>query len=124
MVILEVAKTSIISILNRLYPYQGGQILLDDQPLESIFFEFTLRGSIGVVLQDVFLFSGSIVDNITLRNPSIGMDKVIIEGAKMIGMHDFIMQLPGGYDYQVMERGATLSLGQRQLLSFIRALIV
>lgn len=114
-------KTSIISILNRLYPYQAGQILLDNQPLESYSLN-TLRGSIGVVLQDVFLFSGSIVDNITLRNPSIGMDKVV-EAAKMIGMHDFIMQLPGGYDYQVMERGATLSLGQRQLLSFIRALL-
>jgi len=114
-------KTSIISILNRLYPYQGGQILLDNEPLESYSLN-TLRGSIGVVLQDVFLFSGSIVDNITLRNPAIGMDKVIA-AAKMIGMHDFIMQLPGGYDYQVMERGATLSLGQRQLLSFIRALL-
>ena len=114
-------KTSIISILNRLYPYQAGQILLDNQPLESYSLN-ALRGSIGVVLQDVFLFSGSIVDNITLRNPSIGMDKVV-EAAKMIGMHDFIMQLPGGYDYQVMERGATLSLGQRQLLSFIRALL-
>ena len=114
-------KTSIISILNRLYPYQGGQILLDGQPLESYSLN-SLRGSIGVVLQDVFLFSGSIVDNITLRNPSIGMDKVVT-AAKMIGMHDFIMQLPGGYHYQVMERGATLSLGQRQLLSFIRALL-
>lgn len=114
-------KTSIISILNRLYPYQNGQILLDNQPLENYSLN-TLRSSIGVVLQDVFLFSGSIVDNITLRNPQIGMDKVI-EAAKMIGMHDFIMQLPGGYDYQVMERGATLSLGQRQLLSFIRALL-
>lgn len=114
-------KTSIISILNRLYPYQGGQILLDNEPLESYSLN-TLRGSIGVVLQDVFLFSGSIVDNITLRNPAIGMDKVIA-ASKMIGMHDFIMQLPGGYDYQVMERGATLSLGQRQLLSFIRALL-
>jgi ATP-binding cassette subfamily B protein len=114
-------KTSIISILNRLYPYQSGQILLDNHPLEDFSLN-TLRSSIGVVLQDVFLFSGSIVDNITLRNPLIGMDQVI-EAAKMIGMHDFIMQLPGGYDYQVMERGATLSLGQRQLLSFIRALL-
>ena len=82
----------------------------------------TLRASIGVVLQDVFLFSGSIYDNITLRNPSI-LPAQVEEAAKMIGMHDFIMQLPGGYQYQVMERGATLSLGQRQLLSFIRALL-
>jgi ATP-binding cassette subfamily B protein len=77
---------------------------------------------VGVVLQDVFLFSGSVYDNITLRNPAITQTQVH-EAAKMIGMHDFIMQLPGGYDYQVMERGATLSLGQRQLLSFIRALL-
>jgi ATP-binding cassette subfamily B multidrug efflux pump len=114
-------KTSIISILNRLYPYQAGEILLDDHPIESYTLD-RLRGSVGVVLQDVFLFSGSVYDNITLRNPSISKEQVH-EAAKMIGMHDFIMQLPGGYDYQVMERGATLSLGQRQLLSFIRALL-
>jgi ATP-binding cassette subfamily B protein len=70
----------------------------------------------------VFLFYGSVYDNITLRNPSIRPEQVE-EAAKMIGMHDFIMQLPGGYQYHVMERGATLSLGQRQLLSFIRALL-
>jgi ATP-binding cassette subfamily B protein len=75
-----------------------------------------------VVLQDVFLFSGSVLDNITLRNPAIKREEAI-EAAKMIGVHNFIMQLPGGYDYNVMERGATLSLGQRQLLSFIRALL-
>ena len=114
-------KTSIISILNRLYPYQGGQILLDDHPIEEFSLD-RLRASVGVVLQDVFLFSGSVYDNITLRNPSITMEQVH-EAAKMIGMHDFIMQLPGAYEYQVMERGATLSLGQRQLLSFIRALL-
>jgi ATP-binding cassette subfamily B protein len=114
-------KTSIISILNRLYPYQSGSILLDDHPIES-FALGRLRASVGVVLQDVFLFSGSVYDNITLRNTSISKEQVY-EAAKMIGMHDFIMQLPGDYDYQVMERGATLSLGQRQLLSFIRALL-
>lgn len=114
-------KTSIISILNRLYPYQAGQILLDGVVIESYALE-RLRASIGVVLQDVFLFSGSVYDNITLRNPSIRPEQVE-EAAKMIGMHEFIMQLPGGYQYQVMERGATLSLGQRQLLSFIRALL-
>jgi ATP-binding cassette subfamily B protein len=74
------------------------------------------------VLQDVFLFSGSVLDNITLRNPEIPRERVI-QAAKLIGMHDFIMQLPGGYDYNVMERGSSLSLGQRQLLSFIRALL-
>ena len=114
-------KTSIISILNRLYPYQSGSILLDDHPIEEYALA-RLRASVGVVLQDVFLFSGSVYDNITLRNPSIRKEQVHA-AAKLIGMHDFIMQLPGGYDYQVMERGATLSLGQRQLLSFIRALL-
>jgi len=114
-------KTSIISILNRLYPYQAGQILLDGVMIEDYELD-RLRASIGVVLQDVFLFSGSVYDNITLRNPSISPEQVE-EAAKMIGMHDFIMQLPGGYQYHVMERGATLSLGQRQLLSFIRALL-
>ena len=114
-------KTSIITILNRLYPYKSGEILLDGHPIESYTLD-RLRGSVGVVLQDVFLFSGSVYDNITLRNPAIKQHQVH-EAAKMIGMHDFIMQLPGGYDYHVMERGATLSLGQRQLLSFIRALL-
>ncbi len=114
-------KTSIISILNRLYPYQAGQILLDGVLIEDYALD-RLRASIGVVLQDVFLFSGSVYDNITLRNPSI-LPAQVEEAAKMIGMHDFIMQLPGGYHYHVMERGATLSLGQRQLLSFIRALL-
>ena len=74
------------------------------------------------MLQDVFLFGGSVYDNVTLRNTSITKSRVV-EAAKMIGVHDFVMQLPGGYDYNVMERGATLSLGQRQLLSFIRALL-
>ena len=114
-------KTTIISLLNRLYHIQQGVIKIDDIKIEDYRLE-TLRKNIGVVLQDVFLFSGSIIDNITLRNPDISREKVI-EAAKMIGMHDFIMRLPGGYDYNVMERGATLSLGQRQLLSFIRALL-
>jgi ATP-binding cassette subfamily B protein len=74
------------------------------------------------VLQDVFLFSGSIYDNVTLRNNNLKKEEVI-EAAKLIGVHNFIMQLPDNYDYNVMERGATLSLGQRQLLSFIRALL-
>jgi ATP-binding cassette, subfamily B, multidrug efflux pump len=114
-------KTSIISILNRLYPIQKGSILLDDRPVETYALN-ALRANIGVVLQDVFLFSGSILDNITLRNREISFDRVV-NAAKLIGMHDFIMRLPGGYNYDVMERGNTLSLGQRQLLSFIRALL-
>jgi ATP-binding cassette subfamily B protein len=114
-------KTTIISLLNRLYHIQKGAIRVDDVNIEQYDLE-SLRRNIGVVLQDVFLFSGSVLDNITLRNPDISKEKVI-EAAKLIGMHDFIMRLPGGYDYNVMERGITLSLGQRQLLSFIRALL-
>ena len=114
-------KTSIISLLNRLYTIGNGAVLLDQQPLNHYTLE-SLRRNIGVVLQDVFLFSGSILDNITLRNPAISEAEVIY-AAKLMGLHDFIMQLPGGYHYQVMERGATLSLGQRQLISFIRALL-
>ena len=114
-------KTTIISLLNRLYHIQKGAIRIDDINIEQYDLDY-LRKNIGVVLQDVFLFSGSVMDNITLRNPDISKEKVI-EAAKLIDMHDFIMRLPGGYDYNVMERGITLSLGQRQLLSFIRALL-
>jgi ATP-binding cassette subfamily B multidrug efflux pump len=114
-------KTTIISLLNRLYQIKQGQIKIDDVGIEDFNVD-GLRKNIGVVLQDVFLFPGSVMDNITLMNSSIPKEKVI-EAAKLIGMHDFILQLPGGYDYNVMERGATLSLGQRQLLSFIRALL-
>lgn len=114
-------KTSIISLLNRLYHIQKGKIKVDGTDIES-YDLFYLRSKIAVVLQDVFLFSGSVYDNLTLRNPDIKREQVI-EAAKMIGIHDFIMRLPGGYSYNVMERGATLSLGQRQLLSFVRALL-
>jgi ATP-binding cassette subfamily B protein len=114
-------KTSVISLLNRLYHINKGEIKVDNKNIEAYDILF-LRSRIAVVLQDVFLFSGSVYDNVTLRNTSIEKGQVI-EAAKMIGVHDFIMQLPGGYDYNVMERGATLSLGQRQLLSFIRALL-
>jgi ATP-binding cassette subfamily B protein len=114
-------KSTIISLLNRLYQHQEGEILIDNQPIESITIS-SLRTQIGVVLQDVYLFSGSVFENITLRDPTITMDEVVA-AAKMIGIHDFIQQLPGGYNYNVMERGGTLSLGQRQLLSFIRALL-
>ena len=114
-------KTSIISLINRLYQIQKGQIRIDDVNIEQFKLD-DLRKNIGVVLQDVFLFSGSILDNITLRNKDISREQVI-EAARLIDMHDFIMELPGGYDYNVMERGSTLSLGQRQLLSFIRALL-
>lgn len=114
-------KTSVISLINRLYHVGKGEILIDDRNIEAYKLD-SLRSNIGVVLQDVFLFSGSIYDNVTLRNYSISREEVA-RAAAMIGMHDFIMRLPGGYDYNVMERGGTLSMGQRQLLSFIRALL-
>jgi len=114
-------KTSIISVLNRLYSIQKGTISLDGIDINEYDLD-RLRSSIGVVLQDVFLFSGSVMDNITLRNPDISKEQVI-NAAKLIGVHEFIMRLPGGYSYNVMERGTTLSLGQRQLISFIRALL-
>ena len=114
-------KTSLISLVNRLYSIQKGNILIDGQSIDKYPLDY-LRSNISVVLQDVFLFSGSLIDNVTLRNPAIKIEQVV-EAAKLIGLHDFIMQLPGGYHYNVMERGATLSLGQRQLLSFMRALL-
>ena len=114
-------KTSIISLINRLYHINKGAIRIDDHNIESYDMDF-LRKHIAVVLQDVFLFGGSVYDNVTLRDHTVTRQEVI-EASKMIGVHDFIMQLPGGYDYNVMERGATLSMGQRQLLSFIRALL-
>jgi ATP-binding cassette subfamily B protein len=114
-------KTTIISLLNRLYEVQKGAIRLDGIPVQNYQLE-ALRRNVGVVLQDVFLFAGSVRDNLTLMNPTISREQVE-EAARLMGMHDFILQLPGGYDYNVMERGATLSSGQRQLLSFIRALL-
>ena len=114
-------KTSIISLLNRLYHIQKGAIKLDGVELEDYELD-ALRSKVGVVLQDVFLFAGTITDNVTLRNENISKERVM-EAAKLIGLHDFIMRLPGNYDFNVMERGATMSQGQRQLLSFIRALL-
>ena len=114
-------KTTIISLLNRLYENETGRIALDGIDIRDFRLD-DLRKHIGVVLQDVYLFSGSIYDNVTLRNPAIGQEQVE-QAAKLIGMHDFIMELPGGYGFNVGERGGTLSLGQRQLISFIRALL-
>jgi ATP-binding cassette subfamily B multidrug efflux pump len=114
-------KTSIISLINRLYAVNRGRILIDGVAVEDYALP-SLRRQVGVVLQDVFLFSGTILENVTLRDPSISLGQVE-EAAKLIGIHDFIMQLPGGYAYDVRERGITLSMGQRQLLSFIRALL-
>jgi ATP-binding cassette subfamily B protein len=114
-------KTTITNILNRFYEINAGRILIDNEPIES-YEIFALRRRIAMVLQDVFLFSGTVYENITLRDSSITKEQVI-EAAKMIGAHEFINRLPGGYDYKVMERGATLSMGQRQLISFVRALV-
>jgi len=114
-------KTSIISLINRFYSHQSGLIAIDGIDIKEYHLQ-ALRHRIALVLQDVFLFSGSVLENITLRDKSISRDKVV-NAAKMIGAHDFIAKLPGGYDYQVMERGATLSMGQRQLISFVRALV-
>lgn len=114
-------KTSVTGVLNRFYPIQKGAITIDGMAIESYPLNY-LRNHIAVVLQDVFLFSGSVLDNITLHDETITKEKVE-EAARLIGVHDFIMQLPGGYDYKVMERGNTLSLGQRQLISFIRAIL-
>lgn len=114
-------KSTIINLLSRFYELNGGRILVDGVDVKD--YELNaLRSRMAVVLQDVFLFSGSILENITLRNPNISRAQVI-ESAKMIGAHDFIMKLPNGYDYEVQERGATLSMGQRQLVSFVRALV-
>jgi ATP-binding cassette subfamily B protein len=114
-------KTTIINILNRFYETQKGKIEIDDVDIRD-YELFAIRSKIAMVLQDVFLFSGSVLENITLRDSNVSKEQVV-EAAKMIGAHDFIMRLPGGYDYQVMERGATLSMGQRQLISFVRALV-
>ena len=114
-------KSSIIGLLGRLYDCQSGEINIDGVPLTS--YEIgSLRKNIAVVLQDVFLFSSSIAYNIHLGDESITQEKMV-EAAKAVGVHDFILSLPGGYDYEVKERGATLSVGQRQLISFVRALV-
>ena len=114
-------KSSIINLLGMLYEINKGSICIDGVALKDYNLAY-LRGRIGIVLQDVFLFSGSIFQNITLGNPAISESQVI-EAAQMVGAHKFIERLPGGYHYNVMERGATLSVGQRQLISFVRAMV-
>jgi ABC-type multidrug transport system fused ATPase/permease subunit len=114
-------KTTIINLLNRFYEIKSGKITIDNQNIN----EFTLpslRRQIAVVLQDVFLFADTIFNNITLNDPSISRETVIV-AAQKIGVHDFIMSLPEGYDYNVKERGVMLSSGQRQLIAFLRAYV-
>jgi ATP-binding cassette subfamily B protein len=114
-------KTSIISILNGFYAINQGEILVDGQNINKWNLE-DLRSQIGVVLQDVFLFKGSIAENLRMGDQKI-TDELIVNAAKEVGVHEFICRLPGQYNYEVMERGATLSMGQRQLLSFVRVLL-
>ena len=114
-------KTTITNLLNRFYELTSGGIYIDGVNIK----EFTLsslRGHIATVLQDVFLFADSIFNNITLKNPAIS-EETVIEAAKRIGVHNFLMTLPGGYHYNVKERGSMLSAGQRQLIAFLRAYV-
>lgn len=115
-------KSTIINLINRFYDIDKGKILLDDKNIKSLTLN-SLRKTIGVVLQDVFLFTDSILNNITLRNSEI-TEHHVIKGAKEIGIHEFIKKLPGGYKFNVKERGLMLSVGQRQLISFLRAYIM
>lgn len=114
-------KSSVINLLSRFYEINQGNIYVDDTDVREYHLS-NLRSHIAVVLQDVFLFSDTIYHNITLRNPEITREKVR-EAAKLVGALPFIEKLPGGLDYNVMERGATLSVGQRQLISFVRAMV-
>lgn len=114
-------KSTIINLLNRFYDINSGSIKIDGTDINEFKLD-SLRKQIAVVLQDVFLFSDSIFNNITLHNPNISRADVI-KAAKTIGIHDFIESLPGGYDYNVKERGIMLSSGQRQLIAFLRAYV-
>lgn len=114
-------KTSVINLLSRFYEINKGEILVDGVSISN--YELTnLRSHIAVVLQDVFLFSDTIFNNITLRNPDISKERVL-QAADLVGALGFIERLPGGFEYNVQERGATLSVGQRQLISFVRAMV-
>ena len=115
-------KSTIINLINRLYDIKKGQILFDNIDIKSFTLQ-SLRGQVAVVLQDVFLFADSILNNITLGDSTIS-ESDVIQAAKQIGIHDFIKELPGGYYYNVRERGVMLSVGQRQLISFLRAYIM
>jgi ATP-binding cassette subfamily B protein len=114
-------KSSVINLLSRFYEINAGSICMDGIDIKEYDLH-ALRRHIGVVLQDVFLFSGSIRENITLGNKDITEDQ-ILHAAELVGALGFIQKLPSGLDYDVMERGATLSVGQRQLISFIRAMV-
>jgi ATP-binding cassette subfamily B multidrug efflux pump len=112
-------KSTIINLINRFYEIDNGTILIDEKNINT-FTTNSLRKQIAVVMQDVFLFADTILNNITLYNPNITKENVV-KAAKEIGIHDFFMSLPNEYDYDVKERGITLSTGQRQLIAFLRA---
>jgi len=114
-------KSTIINLLNRFYEIKSGTICIDNENIENYTLS-SLRKQIAVVLQDVFLFSDTIFNNITLNNPEISREDVIA-AAQEIGVHDFIMSLPNNYDFDVKERGVMLSSGQRQLIAFLRAYV-
>ena len=114
-------KSTIINLLNRLYDIDSGKITIDSKDIKTILVK-NLRQNIAVVLQDVFLFADTILNNITLQNPEI-TEAQVEAAAKEIGIHEFIMSLPKGYHYNVKERGVMLSSGQRQLISFLRAYV-
>lgn len=114
-------KSTIINLLNRFYEIDSGEITIDNRNINEYTLE-SLRKQIAIVLQDVFLFADTIYNNITLHNDAITREDVI-KAAKKIGVHDFIMSLPEGYDYNVKERGVMLSSGQRQLIAFLRAYV-
>lgn len=114
-------KSTIINLINRFYEIDKGTIAVDGISVDDYTLD-SLRNQVAIVLQDVFLFSDSILNNITLKDENITL-KDVENAAKQIGIHDFIMTLPGGYDYNVKERGAMLSSGQRQLIAFLRAYV-
>ncbi|MFN7238812.1 MAG: ABC transporter ATP-binding protein [Chitinophagales bacterium] len=113
-------KTSIINILNRFYPYQSGKIYIDQHPIEDFILNF-LRSQIAMVLQDVYLFSGSILDNIVVESTNTSREE-IIQMATQLDIHDFFMKLPNNYDFEIKERGSSLSHGQKQIISLFRAI--
>lgn len=114
-------KSSLVNLLARFYEFQKGDILLGETSIKEIELNY-LRRNIAIVLQDVFLFSDTLINNITLGDPTISREQVM-DAAKAVGVHEFIERLPNGYDYQVGERGGVLSVGQRQLIAFIRAYV-
>ncbi|MDB0038241.1 ABC transporter ATP-binding protein/permease [Polaribacter sp.] len=114
-------KSTIINLINRFYEIDSGEIAVDTVPVQNYELE-SLRKQVAIVLQDVFLFSDSILNNITLKNSAISLAEVTL-AAKQIGIHEFIMTLPGNYSYNVKERGGMLSSGQRQLIAFLRAYV-